>query len=290
MQSHQQNNVENEPARNSSILEKFQINKLLIVCLLLIPLLGMIYAPISIFSVFASLITFAVLREFYSLCGIKQNKEVLLLGALIGFGITFSFLFEPGIQSLAVAMAISVALIMELSNAMAIPPTSSLTRFTSLVSGWFYIAVPLGFFIKIREQVNGSQLVILVLVLVITSSTSAGYVGRIMGRTHLPNAISPKKTYEGAMGGILATTLIFILINHYIKIININFPWQFLLGLLLGILAQIGDLGKSVFKRIAGVGDSGKFISAVGGFLDLVDSYLIVVPFFYFIIAIIQKS
>lgn len=106
-------------------------------------------------------------------------------------------------------------------------------------------------------------------------------MGRVIGRIHFPSTLSAKKTIKGAIGGLLIAGLTFVVINRFIALTAAALPWQVAMGLLLGLAAQVGDLGKSVLKRIAGVDDSGEFISALGGVLDLVDSYLLASPLFY---------
>lgn len=113
-----------------------------------------------------------------------------------------------------------------------------------------------------------------------SSDTVAYFIGRRWGRHQLAPALSPGKTVEGAVGGLLGSLLaamVFILIYPFVP------RWHLLLlGLLLGIAAQIGDLVESSFKRQAGVKDAGDIIPGHGGILDRFDSMLFTAPLVYY--------
>jgi phosphatidate cytidylyltransferase len=104
--------------------------------------------------------------------------------------------------------------------------------------------------------------------------TSAYVVGRLWGRGHFFAHISPNKTWSGAVGGAVGAALVALLMG-----IVIGRPVQALgLGLLVGVVAPIGDLGESLLKRAAGVKDSSRLFPGHGGLLDRVDSFLAVAP------------
>jgi phosphatidate cytidylyltransferase len=136
------------------------------------------------------------------------------------------------------------------------------------VFGLVYIALPLGLFLTIVYQAGIQWAAYLV---VVTKATDIGayLTGSLVGKRLLAPRISPKKTIEGAFGGLffaLGVTFLF------------HLPlW---IGLVLGIAAQLGDLAESLLKRDANVKDSGA-LPALGGALDLVDSLLFTIPIFY---------
>ena len=124
-------------------------------------------------------------------------------------------------------------------------------------------------------------------VLVWISDTAAGIVGVAIGRKFFKNGfteISPKKSVEGALGSIIFTGLAFMLIVVlYIEKINGATVGEvflsFIIGAIISVVAQIGDLIESLFKRECGVKDSGTILMGHGGVLDRFDSMILVLPF-----------
>jgi phosphatidate cytidylyltransferase len=95
--------------------------------------------------------------------------------------------------------------------------------------------------------------------------------------------ISPGKTWEGFGGAILGSTLTSVIFVHFLgdKMFGMNQLHAVILGIILGLAAVIGDLIESLFKREAGVKDSGRFFPGIGGILDLLDSLLFNAPLMY---------
>ena len=132
----------------------------------------------------------------------------------------------------------------------------------------------------------GAVFPLILQVLVWVSDTSAGIVGVTIGRKFFKNGfteISPKKSVEGAIGSILLTGLLFALFVAIIGRDKIDITNEiilaFILGTIISIVAQIGDLIESLFKRECGVKDSGTILMGHGGVLDRFDSMILVLPF-----------
>jgi phosphatidate cytidylyltransferase len=115
----------------------------------------------------------------------------------------------------------------------------------------------------------------------------AYFVGNMIGRHSLIPRISPNKTVEGTLGGLAFSLVTAVVSKSYLP----SFPYGHLiaLGILLGILALIGDLAESLLKRDCGVKDSGTSLSGFGGMLDLIDSLLFTAPIFYFYVEVLMK-
>ncbi len=115
-----------------------------------------------------------------------------------------------------------------------------------------------------------------------TNDTFAYIVGKSIGKHKLLEKISPKKTIEGFIGGIIFTVLAsYIIAKYYIQIKEVNtFIW-IIIALIVSIFGTIGDLIESKFKRIAGVKDSGKIMPGHGGVLDRLDSIIFAAPIVY---------
>lgn len=126
---------------------------------------------------------------------------------------------------------------------------------------------------------------LLVFVLTWTCDTAAYVVGRAIGRHRPWPALSPKKTVEGAVGGMLFTLLAAIVGRSWLAP-ELTLGAAIVLGLVVGVLCPIGDLVESLFKRQAGVKDSSTLIPGHGGLLDRVDSMLFSAPATYYVLAL----
>ena len=152
--------------------------------------------------------------------------------------------------------------------------------------GFFYVPYLLNYAIKILFCVpEGAGIPLLAFAVAITKLTDIGaYVaGTLFGRHKLSPLISPKKTWEGLVGGVLVAVLASIgLVKEFPQALgSLGGVHAWILGLVLAGVSVIGDLGESVVKRDAQVKDSGSFIPGIGGALDLVDSLLFSLPVFY---------
>ena len=134
----------------------------------------------------------------------------------------------------------------------------------------------------------GTALLFLPVVLTWASDTGAYFVGRAIGRRKLIPAVSPGKTVEGAIGGlvasVLATWLYVAFVLRPVGHLSLTPSGMVIFGVLLSAAAQLGDLAESLFKREAGVKDSSRLIPGHGGVLDRVDSLLFALPVAYFLL------
>lgn len=149
----------------------------------------------------------------------------------------------------------------------------------TLLSTYYIGWLPVHFY-NLRQLDHGFHFVLLMLLTTWATDTFAYFVGINFGRHKLAPLLSPKKSIEGSIGGVLGailTAYLFALINPETTLIN-----YLLIGFLVGIFSQVGDLAESVLKRIAGVKDSGHLIPGHGGLLDRIDSILFTAPLVYY--------
>ncbi len=147
-------------------------------------------------------------------------------------------------------------------------------------SGFVYLGLPLAHAIFLRELPHGDGLLIDVLVATFIGDTGAYLVGRTWGRHKLAPDISPNKTVEGLMGGILCATIAFWCAGLYQD--WLSGPDALLIGFLVAITAPVGDLFESVIKRDLEVKDTGRFFGVHGGVLDRLDAVLFTVVVGYY--------
>jgi phosphatidate cytidylyltransferase len=155
----------------------------------------------------------------------------------------------------------------------------SLERAAATAFGLVYIGVPLGTLVLVH-RLGGREAVLLLLFSIVVSDSAQYYSGRLLGRHPLAPAISPKKTVEGAIGGLLVGTL-FLVFAGRIVFPFVRAPWLVVLGAAIVVLGIAGDLFESRLKRTAGVKDSSALIPGHGGILDRIDALLFAVPVFY---------
>lgn len=143
----------------------------------------------------------------------------------------------------------------------------------------WYIGMPLGMLAAV-QMVGGRTATLLLIATVVVSDSAQFYSGRAFGRRPLAPAISPKKTMEGAVGGLVVATIFITLAGRWV------FPGArpaslALLGVAIVVLGICGDLFESRLKRTAGVKDSSALIPGHGGVLDRVDALLFATPAYY---------
>lgn len=157
---------------------------------------------------------------------------------------------------------------------------------STTILGVFYVSWLFSFLVKIRffHGVNGSWFVLFVILVTKSTDIVAYLAGSTLGRRKLLPAISPKKTIEGAVGGMAGAVLVGLLfyVLGAAKMAPLRLGEIIFLSFLFGFFSQLGDIIESALKRDAGLKDSGAWLPGVGGFLDVVDSLLVTAPLMYF--------
>lgn len=164
-------------------------------------------------------------------------------------------------------------------------PASSLSDISPPLLSLIYIPCLLTFQNNIRE--SGPEWVILLYTMVWSADTFAYYAGTLIGGKKLYVEVSPKKTLAGAGGSIFGGIAGAIIVKTTILPTFKTLP-AFLIGFIIGIVSVIGDLVESMFKRDAGVKDSGVIIPGHGGILDKIDGILFAGPILYWILKVFK--
>ena len=149
------------------------------------------------------------------------------------------------------------------------------------MSGLFYISLPFCLFRRLAfvNSKYEAWVVLGIFCLVWCNDTFAYFFGKIFGKHKLFPSISPKKTLEGLIGGLLGTAVCSVVFGYFLKIYTKEF-W-IVSGLLVMIFGTLGDLVASALKRYVGIKDFGTLIPGHGGFLDRFDSLIFVIPYIY---------
>lgn len=155
--------------------------------------------------------------------------------------------------------------------------------------GISYITFFLSFIPLLHGIENGKYLIWFILIAAWGTDTCAYFVGSKFGK-HKFTEISPKKTIEGCIGGTLGSVIIALIytlaINKFAGL-DISYIYIALIGFILSILSQIGDLSASSIKRTVGIKDFGNLIPGHGGMLDRIDSIIFIAPFAYFLLTMV---
>jgi phosphatidate cytidylyltransferase len=163
--------------------------------------------------------------------------------------------------------------------------TAGILAISTTLFGLMYVPWLLNFIQKINffPKVEGHYYLLYFMLITKFSDTGAYTVGSLIGKHKMIPRISPGKTWEGFAGAIVVSTLASLVFTHFLghKMHGMNWKHAIILGVILSVSAVVGDLIESLFKREAGVKDSGNFFPGIGGILDLLDSLLFNAPIMY---------
>jgi len=249
-------------------------------------LLIVVFAPKEILAAGMFILAIIGLHEFYSVVATAGYRPVKLIGYLACVPLFISGFMkneynEYVFLSVFVVLAVLMGLIVfkhERYNIIDI----SLTTF-----GIMYVPFLFIFIILTRNLENGFYFIWMIFIGAWITDTFAYFTGVFLGKRKLIPSISPKKTVEGSVGGIVGCVAVMTLYGVLVinsKLGNIPVYHYIIISLLCGIISQVGDLAASSIKRYAKVKDYGKIMPGHGGVLDRFDSILFVAPVVYFYI------
>jgi len=171
-----------------------------------------------------------------------------------------------------------------------------ISRAAYTIAGILYISVPLGLLTLIPwdiahyciqdQSTYRFEIIYAILFLIWANDVGAYFVGKFLGKHKLFERISPKKTWEGSLGGLLTAILFTYLLYHYLGIFSI--PKWMGLCVVIVISGSLGDLVESMIKRTLQVKDSGTLLPGHGGFLDRFDALIFAIPFVYLYLTLVQ--
>ncbi len=200
------------------------------------------------------LTSYFIFLPIYDLYNLKYDKNIIIIFIIILFFIVQ--LFKKDYSMLL--------------------PNISISIFGSIYLGYLF-----SFILKIKYLPNGNYYLLSLLFITWVNDVAAYVIGTKFGKNRIFPRISPKKSIEGSIGGIIFSTIsVFILKNW----LSLTFTKLIFLGLVIAIMAQLGDLFESMLKRGSEVKDSGNLIPGHGGILDCLDSLLFTAPVFYYCI------
>ncbi len=226
------------------------------------------------------IIVLIALMEFYSM----YKVEKVFTFSAVFFSTFFLYAVYSGIREILLLIIIPVLVIISIRLLQSKKgPQKALYDLAPVLVGFLYIPIVLSLLLYIRQY--GPEWIIYTGATVWCSDSFAYYIGKNFGKKKLYPSVSPKKTVEGSFGslagGIISSVLLSLL---FIKDLNIS--EAVILGTLIGVIAIVGDLTESLFKRDSGVKDSSSLIPGHGGILDKLDGIIFATPVVYIFLVI----
>jgi phosphatidate cytidylyltransferase len=219
-------------------------------------------------------------KEFYNLLEVEGVQVQKLFGMFMGALLLRGFFYEDFTLILRV-IVLSLLLILTFRTFSRRDMTHAIKEIGITFMGLFYVCFLLGFLVLIRGLENGQAWIFFLFLVVWAGDTGAFYLGSHFGKNKLYPRISPKKTWEGAVGGLLCS-LIASMVGQVLFFPEYSLVQISLLGISLGLIGQVGDLSESLLKRSSGIKDSGTLFPGHGGVLDRFDSILFASPALYY--------
>ncbi len=248
------------------------------------------FSEISFFLLLLVVVAGA-LHELFTMMIADENRTGRLLGVLLGCLVFCAAYYDmrtgAGTCTFAVTAAVlttSVFLLFCHGMFSGYVVEQQCTRIAVKVFGLCYIALLLSYCLGVRARPDGTLLVFLLLAVTWAGDSGAYFIGTWLGKHRLCEAISPKKTVEGAAGGLAASVLIAVAFRA-LFIESMSIGQCIVIGVGVNVLNQVGDLFESMLKRSSGVKDSGSLLPGHGGVLDRIDSVLFAAPFLFYYIS-----
>ncbi len=224
-----------------------------------------------LFSLFIFILTLGALGEYFCMAFPDQRKE-RFLG--IGFGILVSLVvFHPEVAEPGLFLALVWVGLVSSYLLFSGDLEDKYQHLGWTLLGVLYVGFLFPHFVLIHRGSQGVQWVFWLLLVVFLSDTAAYVTGMALGKRKLYPQVSPGKTVEGAIGALLISVLAGTLGARFL-LPNLTWFEAVLLSLVVGLLAQVGDLVESWIKRVFSVKDSGRLLPGHGGLLDRLDSLI----------------
>jgi phosphatidate cytidylyltransferase len=245
---------------------------------LLPPIVVIIWFGGPAYSLLVAAVAAVGALEFYGMKGLSRRHPLTLFGLISVLLFVLVAHFEGSYMALLLTAAVVLSLIWLIFRSRV---EGAVINWAWTLVGIIYIGWMLSHFILLRGLDGGRDWVLLALLAPIATDTAAFFIGRAWGRHPLALKVSPGKTWEGAIGGLSGAIIGALILAAILPGIPIH--WHVaLLGALIGVFAQLGDLAESMLKRSVGAKDSGRLIPGHGGLLDRLDSILFTVVVVYY--------
>ncbi|MFC1903655.1 phosphatidate cytidylyltransferase [Chloroflexota bacterium] len=242
--------------------------------------------PIPWFTALIAIWGLLAAFEFYRLVGLSRTPSLFYFGLLW----TLLFVLSPHCSyDFIIPLLLTSAMVLPLLWLVLRPQKDgAFIGWAWTVAGILYVGWLLSYLVALRLDA-GRNWVFFALFTTFGSDTAAFFIGRALGKHHLAPSISPNKTWEGAIAGLFGAVIISLFFTLPTSLsLPLGYGQAVLLGLLVSVFGQFGDLVESLLKRNMGVKESGKLMPGHGGALDRMDSVVFagIVVYLYYIFVV----
>ena len=244
-------------------------------------LTAIIYSDWTYFLIFAGILGFSQM-EFYKLSGLDCMLPLKSFGTILGL-LIFALTFMVEKEGLPYGYLYLIFPLVSLTFFIKLYKKTDKKPFTGIAYtylGIFYVALPfslLNFAVFSVDSVYHYEILVGCLLILWASDTGAYFAGTRFGKTKLFERVSPKKSWEGFLGGAFLAIVVAFVLSQYFVVLE-DWKWLVIAGIII-IAGTYGDLIESLFKRSIEIKDSGSVLPGHGGFMDRFDGLLLSAPF-----------
>lgn len=277
----------------SKVKGKISRDRVLSAIVLVIIALATILPGGAVLAVTLYVISLIGFTELTKACGIRTDNKICSLEIMGFFVVTCYYLLlyfaqTPTYFMIAVILFLIALMFVYVFNFPKCNANQVMSTYFSLI----YCPVMLSFVFLTRELENGIYLVWMIFICSWISDTCAYLVGVIFGKHKLAPVLSPKKSIEGALGGVFGAGIVGAIFGYYLDSVlggNRYIILLFIVGCIGSVISQVGDLAASAIKRNHEIKDYGKLIPGHGGIMDRFDSVIFTAPMTYFLIILLRE-
>ncbi len=235
--------------------------------------------PINIFSVITGLIVVLAAWEWANLSHLTTQTFRIMYAIVTGLLIIGSSFFQSTGFLLGIGLAWWIMAIMLIIS---YPESKSAwqSRVVKLILGWLVLIPAWAGLVTIRNQEYGSYYLLYLFGIVWMADIAAYFSGRLFGKHKLAPKLSPGKTWQGVIGGMIMVSILALIVVSYTGFAPFNRLGVFMVSLVVFVFSVFGDLFESMLKRERGIKDSGNILPGHGGVLDRLDSLIAAAPIF----------
>lgn len=269
--------------------------------ILVILLIAVVFSGSTILGAGIFILALIGMHEYYNAISNAGYKPVRFLGYLMCIpililGMSENFVklgmyIEPFKSIEYLSFSLYASLLILFSIIIFLHDRYNIIDISLTLFGAAYVAFLFSFIVLTRNMENGFYLVWLIFIGAWLTDTFAYFTGVKFGKTKFLPAISAKKSLEGSIGGVIGCILVTVLYGYYLNnnhiSENISLIHFMIIGVMNGVISQIGDWAASAIKRYVKIKDYGKIMPGHGGILDRFDSILFIAPAVYFYITFV---
>ncbi len=236
--------------------------------------------------IFMCLISYLCLKEFLSLIPIRKTDRNVMLWAYLSIPVTYYIIYIHWVTLFYLFIPLYMYMLISIRMVVTSNTEGFLKNLAVIQYGLMTTVYALGYLgliaiipTEYNPQAGSLGLLFYILVLTVSNDFMQMFSGKLLGKHKIIPKVSPNKTWEGFIGGVIGTTILSVIMGHFLT--PFSMEQSILAGLILSVAGFFGDVTMSAIKRDFGVKDTSNLIPGHGGILDRLDSLLFTAPLFY---------